>query len=136
LYTKALEPVPQDSGWNRAGYLVLHHSYDALEAASAEGCENCQIFQKRFIDAYGNVQALMTKIDLLAESQDTAIPIIALLHTEPDDIDRSRRSSHQLYLQVGIEPWKPGIDQVSIAFRICVPRGKYLAYALVCSTSN
>jgi hypothetical protein len=30
---------------------------------------------------------------------------------------------HQLYLQVGSEPWKPGVDHLNIAFRICAPRG-------------
>ncbi|KAE9375285.1 HET-domain-containing protein [Stipitochalara longipes BDJ] len=128
LYTQALKPVPKDSGWNQAGYLVLHHSYDALEAAGAEGCENCQAFHARFVDVCDDIQALRTKIERLAESQNTTLPIIAFLHTEPDSSGKSRREIHQLYLQVGTGPRKPGIDQLSIAFRICVPR-EYLRKA-------
>jgi hypothetical protein len=122
LYSRACEHGPTSSGWNQAGYLILHSSYRSLEIAVTRGCDNCQIFHSRFIIVCGNVQALRTRIERLAESQDASLPIIAFLHTEPDE-DKAKRTIHQLYLQVGIEPWKPGVDHLSIAFRICVPRG-------------
>jgi hypothetical protein len=122
LYSRACECDPTVPEWNQAGYLILHSSYSSLEIAATGGCGNCQIFHSRFTDACGNVQALKKRIELLVEFQDASLPIIAFLHTEPDE-DKTKRTIYQLYLQVGTEPWKPGVNHLSIAFRICVPRG-------------
>jgi hypothetical protein len=128
LYARGCEHDPTTSEWKQAGYLILHDSYEALEAAAADGCQNCRTFHSRFVDTCGDVQGLRValrgrRVELLMEDRDASPPIIAWLHTEPDDSDKSKRKIHQLYLQVGSEPWKPGVDHLSIAFRICVPRG-------------
>jgi hypothetical protein len=98
----------------------LHPTYECLEAAVLEGCENCQTFHTRFVEACGEVQTLREKLVLLAKSQDASLPIIAFLHMEFAD---GKRTIQKLYLQIGAEPWKPGVDHLNIAFRICVSRG-------------
>jgi len=74
----------------------------------------------RFVAACGDVQAFREKLALLAKSQDASLPIIAFLHMESGS---GKRTMQKLNLQVGAEPWKPGVDHLNIAFRICVSRG-------------
>ena len=120
IYTRACEYVPTKSGWNQTGYLILHPTYEYLEDAASKGCENCQNFHARFVAVCGGVQAFREKLALLAKFQDASLPIIAFLHMESAN---GKRMIHKLSLQVGAEPWKPGVDHLNIAFRICVSRG-------------
>jgi hypothetical protein len=67
---------------------------------------------------------LRKRLASLAESRDPPFPIIAYL--QMGFKESGKYPIHKLYLQVGDEPLKPGVDPLSIAFKISRPPGRLL----------
>jgi hypothetical protein len=123
LYQRACDHPPgSKTGWNQAGYVILHEAYESLESSAQTGCKYCQIFHSRFISVSGGIDLLRKKLDFLANPEDPELPIIAFL--EMAAWQAGKRPITRLLLQVGTEPWKAGPDDSLIAaFRISTSRG-------------
>jgi hypothetical protein len=80
LYTRAGEPVNtrDRTTWNRNGYLELHSSYQSLQRAARNGCTNCLSFDENFLTLDGGFKSLTKRLAVLAGSQDSPVPIIAI----------------------------------------------------------
>lgn len=133
LYARAREYVPQPkSGWNQTGYLEFHASHKSLEMAAEDGCPNCRTFLERFTEVQCGVEESRKRITRLAGSPGSPVPVIAFL--QMGFKEDGKYPIQKLHLQIGTDPWKPGVDPLVITFKISQPRGssmlfKYCSYA-------
>ena len=125
LYLKGRQPVNtrDRTKWNRSGYLEFHPTYRSLQDSAGDGCTNCQHFHSRFVDLGSGEELLANRIAALAGSENSPVPVIAWIDfwTKTSDEGRSRISN--LSLQVGTEIVGPGINPLSLTFKVTRPRG-------------
>lgn len=125
LYSKGRQPVNtrDRTKWNRSGYLEFHPTYRSLQDSARDGCANCQQFHLKFVELSSSEEVLAKRIAALAGSECSPVPVIAWVDfwTKTSDEGRSRISN--LSLQVGTEIAGPGINPLSLIFKVTRPRG-------------
>ena len=127
LYACAREYVPTSkSGWNQTGYLEFHASLESLETAAEGGCPNCRTFLERFIEVQCGVEELGKRIGHLAGSPGSPVPVIAFLQVGFKE--DGKHPIQKLHLQIGTDPWKPGVNPLVITFKISQPRGSSMLF--------
>ncbi|PVH80460.1 HET-domain-containing protein [Cadophora sp. DSE1049] len=124
LYSKARQPVNtrDRTKWNRSGYLEFHPTYQSLHDTATDGCTNCLYLHSKFVELEGSEELLATRVAALAGPKQCPVPVIAWIDfwTKTSDEGRSRISN--LSLQVGTEIASPGVNPLSLTFKVIRPR--------------
>jgi len=119
-------PPGSKTGWNQAGYLILHTSFSALISSSQHGCTNCTLYLNHFSHIFPNVSERAAHL----EHNGSEAPVIAFIVIANWNGDKGRKQCiTKLQLQIGAQPWKAGDDErMCVAFRISQPRSKCILH--------
>lgn len=113
LYSSQLQ------GQNKAGQTILHLSYEDLENNAKNGCDNCRTFRDRFRSTHGN---LSERLGQPQKPHDSSAVFVYLQTAFPKNGERPIIKFH---VQIGNEPKQPGVEQLSISFRVSQAWGRF-----------
>lgn len=114
-FCKACEGLNIDDLYSQASkspsHTLLYTSYNLLESAASDGCNNCRTFQGRFNDQYGDLKGKLAQLE-----GSRATPVIVFLQTAfPEN---GKRPIIKLHVQIGDGPERPGVEPLRISFRV------------------
>ncbi|KAE8444545.1 hypothetical protein EG329_014469 [Mollisiaceae sp. DMI_Dod_QoI] len=105
-----------DRTYTAPGHMILHSSYNLLEAAAKNGCNTCRAFDSRFRNNFVDLKARLA----LLEARGAVPPVVVFVGMGVPQNDQ--RPLIQLHVQIGDEPERPGVEQLKISFRVSKSR--------------
>ncbi len=106
-----------DRTYTAPGHMILHSSYNLLEAAAKNGCNTCRAFDSRFRNNFVDLKARLA----LLEARGAVPPVVVFVGMGVPQNDQ--RPLIQLHVQIGDVPERPGVEQLKISFRVSKSRG-------------
>lgn len=97
----------------KPNHLVLHTSYELLEAAAKDGCSTCNTFQTCFRNNFVN---LKEKVAQLEHALGISPPVVVFLQMAFGE--NWKRPINKFHVQIGSDPERPGVEQFKISFRV------------------
>lgn len=119
-------PAGSKTGWNQAGYLVLHSSFRALIKNAENGCPNCKLYLSQFLNSFGESPVVLEEALKSFEDSGRETPVIAFLALANwDNGNGWQRYITKVQLQLGAKPWGAGDEsRMCITFKVNQPRGQ------------